>query len=276
MFKCLKNTDEITSQLKYLNTQTLKHSNNIMHVLILGASSELGRAFVREFAPQNSLLLTGRDVTRLAMIKHEAEQSGAKEVHFIEHDFTRGHGLLFEALQGQKIDVLINAASATSALRDSVIQPEQIEEYTRADLLTPVELVTALLQAQSAVYSKDEPLHIIFISSVLARINSPDRDIYAAYKRLQAAFLQRMAALHHGRVRVTVVTIGTRLQRHEHTKHHRNIAEKVAHLYPSRDIIFYGFQGRVLLWLNRLCPWVISGVIALSRLSKSKNPLKAS
>jgi short-subunit dehydrogenase len=237
-----------------------------MNILIIGASSELGRAFVREFAPHNTLALTGRDAARLAMIKREAEHAGAKEARVIEHDLTRGHGLLVEALQGQKIDMLINAASATSAFRDSRIDPEQIEAHTRADLLTPVELILALLHAQPAAYSPDAPLHVIFISSVLALIHSPDRAIYAAYKQLQAAFLQRVTDLHHGQVRLTVVTVGTRVPRHEYTRHHRRIAQKAARRHLTHDAIFYGFQGRVLLWLYRLCPWMISGMIALSRL----------
>lgn len=238
-----------------------------MNILILGASSEMGRAFVREFAPQNTLLLAGRDTARLTMIKHEAELAGASQLVLLEHDLVAGTTPLLEALQPYKIDVLINAASATSATRDTAVAPEQIEAYTRADLLTPVELVMALLQMQYAAYSPDAPLHLIFISSVLARLHSPDRAIYAAYKRLQIAFLQRIAALHQGRIRVTVVTIGTRLPRHEHTRHHKNIARRAARQYLTRDAIFYGFQGRVLLWLNRLCPWVISGVISLSRLT---------
>lgn len=236
-----------------------------MTILILGASSELGRAFAREFAPHNTLLLAGRDGARLAMIKREAEQAGASEVRCIEHDLAYGHQALFEALQGQCIDVLINLASATSNVGDPAIEPEQIEAYTRTDLLTPVEFVLALLQAQPAVYSKDAPLHVIFISSVLAKLYSPDRDIYAAYKRLQAAFLQRIAALHPGQVRLTVVTIGMRLPRHELTRHHTNIARKAARRYLTRDAIFYGLYGRGLLWLNQLCPWLIPGVIALSR-----------
>lgn len=242
-----------------------------MTILLLGASSELGRAFVQEFAPQNILLLAGRDCARLEMIKREAEQAGAREVRFIEHDLAHGHYALFEALQGQRIDLLINLASATSKVGDPAIEPEQIEAYTKTDLLTPVELVMALLQAQHAVYTKDAPLHVIFISSVLAMIHSPDRDIYAAYKRLQAAFLQRIAALHPERIRFTIVTIGTRLPRHECTRRHSNIARKAARLYVTHKTIFYGFQGRVLLWLNQLCPWLIPGVISLSRRNNYKN-----
>ncbi len=238
-----------------------------MNILVLGASSELGRAFAREFAPHNTLLLTGRDGFRLAMITREAEQAGAREVHFIEHDLANGHHAVLEALQGQRIDLLINLASATSNIRDSAIQPEQIEAYTKTDLLTPVEFVMALLQAQHIAYTPDAPLYVIFISSVLAMIDSPDRGIYAAYKRLQTAFLQQIAALHRERVRFSVVTIGMRLPRHECTRHQKNIAQKVARLYSSHNTIFYGFQGRVLLWLDRLCPWLISGVIFLSRRS---------
>lgn len=242
-----------------------------MTILILGASSELGRAFVQEFAPHNSLLLTGRDGSRLAMIKREAEQAGAKEVRFIEHDLANGHHSLLEALQGQRIDLLINLASATSNIRDSAIEPEQIEAYTRADLLTPVELVTALLQTQPAVYTEGAPLHVIFISSVLAMIHSPDRDIYAAYKRLQIAFLQQISNLRHEQVRFTVVTIGMRFPRHECTRCHKNIARKTARRYRTHDTIFYGLQGRMLLWLNQVCPWLISGVISLSRRNNCKN-----
>ena len=236
-----------------------------MTILILGASSELGRAFAREFAPHNSLLLAGRDGARLAMVKREVEQAGVSKVRCIEHDLACGHQALFEALQGQRIDLLINLASATSNVGDSAIEPEQIEAYTRTDLLTPVEFVLALLQAQPAVYSKDAPLHVIFISSVLTRLHSPDRAIYAAYKRLQTAFLQRITDLHHERLRFTVVTIGMRLPRHELTRHHTNIARKAARRYLTRNAVFYGWQGRGLLWLNRLCPWLIPGIIALSR-----------
>ncbi|GAK57088.1 singapore isolate B, sub-type 7 [Candidatus Vecturithrix granuli] len=238
-----------------------------MTILLLGASSELGRAFIQEFASQNTLLLTGRDCTRLEIIKREAEQAGAKEVRCFEHDLVSGSHALLEAFQGQRIDLLINLASATSNLSDPAIEPEQIEAYTRTDLLTPVELVMALLQAQPSAYNSDKPLRIMFISSVLAMLHSPDRDIYAAYKRLQAAFLQRIAALHPEQVRFTIITIGTRLPRRECTRHHRNIARKAARLYLTHDTIFYGFQGRMLLLLNQICPWLISGMISLSRRS---------
>jgi len=245
------------------------YGKECMNILVMGASSKLGQVLVREFAANNVLLLTGRNVSRLQSAKKDAENSGAVKVIVVEHDFEKGIDRLITGVKGYRIDLLINTVSATSRLRDSAIDPKKIEFYTHSDLITPVKFVEYLVENHEVNYQRDSPLRIIFVSSMLAAVKSPDRDIYSSYKILQESFLKRIQTIHKHRVQLTIVRIGVLLNRKEITIHHVKIAKKVVRLYKEKNMIFYGLKGRIVTWLYHVSPFIMRVVIYVARVLRT-------
>ena len=85
-----------------------------MNIMILGATSILGQFLVTAFAEQNVLILVGRDTAKLDFLMKEAEKHNAENIIVIEHNLGKGVGDLLKEIKNHRVDLLINAASATS------------------------------------------------------------------------------------------------------------------------------------------------------------------
>ena len=240
-----------------------------MTILILGATSTLGRAFAREFAANNVLLLSGRDPERLTLVKEEALCAGASETIIIQKTLEEDPESFFSAAHISRIDLIINAASSVSRLRDSAIDPEKVSLYTKVDLLNPIKILLLELKKRRCDQEANSPLHLIYVSSTLARIHSPNRDIYSHYKGLQEAFLTRIAEHDAKLFHVAIVDIGTLLRRDRMTAKHLKLVRKVSRYYQKKSIIHYGIFGRMMTAAYSVSPFAVKGLIYTTRFMRS-------
>ncbi len=177
-----------------------------MTLLVLGASSGIGAAVAAEFAPGNRLILAGRDSIRLNRAANLCRQRRALAVETLLLDLSADQDAFaasIAALDLTEIESVINVASATSRLRDEAIPIEEFSSLVAADLVRPVELIRKVAAARGTA-----GLRVVFVSSLLAVVQSPNRVIYGGLKALQEKALERLeAAAPH--VRVSVFRIGT-------------------------------------------------------------------
>ncbi|GMK37778.1 short-chain dehydrogenase [Paenibacillus sp. CCS19] len=86
-------------------------------VLITGASSGIGKAFTELFAKQQyRIILASRDEGKLNQLAAEMQQQYGTQTRIVAVDLAQQDGakLLYERLQGTRIDILINNAGSGS------------------------------------------------------------------------------------------------------------------------------------------------------------------
>ena len=143
-----------------------------MNILVLGATSAIGSDLAYEFAFGNRVTLIARDVYRLREVAQGCRERGAVMTDEVVFDLASGAAQLRQVIGTQPIDLLINAAAATSRLRDRDIALSQLCEYVAVDLTVPIELIRQLASDPGARCPR-----VIFVSSILAAIRSPRRKI---------------------------------------------------------------------------------------------------
>ena len=96
-----------------------------MNILIIGSTSGIGQSVTKKFSKGNHIILLGRSLNRLTEVKKKAIQSGALDVSLINSDLSLNAGSVLKKLNKHSIDLIINMASATSSLRDELIELEK-------------------------------------------------------------------------------------------------------------------------------------------------------
>jgi short-subunit dehydrogenase len=236
-------------------------------ILILGASSQIGMALANEFALGNNLLLVGRDVSRLQIVRRICETSGASSVRLLKLDLSQGVEPLLQAFQGTSLDLLIDVASASSSKRDAEIDPTEINELLASDIISRTELLGQILSSQ------EKPPAVIYISTILTFVTSPGRVVYTSLKSLYEAYLQ-MLKVKHPDFQLLVVNVGTLVDTKEASTKARKLAAAVATAYYSKkEAMLYGMSGRMFVWLFYLQPLVFLFVLNIQR--KVRNLLRS-
>jgi short-subunit dehydrogenase len=230
-----------------------------MNILILGATSRLGQAVAEQFYSDNTLFLSGRNERALTELQQRLESQGSSSCSILVHDLAGNCNAMIDKLPGT-VDLVINAASASSELRDSGIPVEAFEEIVQADLLAPLRLIEKLLKRQST------PVHTVFISSVLSDVMTQDRKIYASLKMLQELMLEKLQTAFAGQLSVSTIKIGTWLDRERITEKHREIAELISQNIGQPCSIQYGNAGKVLRTAWRISPIAMEGMVKVTRL----------
>lgn len=226
-----------------------------MNILILGASSEIGQALAEAFAKNNRLWLQGRNLHRLETSALQLKSS-AEQVILVPGDLLEKKRL-DEAIKSP-IDLVINVASSTSQLRDSLIEPSKIEEYATIDLVAPLQIIEALAKKNK------KKINVIFISSILAHLKSPDRSIYALFKQLQNAFLKQMRQ--NQTIELLTVDIGCVIKLNSSSLIPRQIALKTFQSYCSgKKNLCVGLSGRLLRYAHKIHPYLPASAIYLQR-----------
>lgn len=163
--------------------------------LITGASSGIGEAFARALPPETGLLLTGRDVERLAALKDEFG-NGARRVEALAADLATeaGRSAVVEAARDLPIDLLVNNAGLGrfGAFADN---PPEIE-YAMAEVnvVAPVVLTRALLPGMIArARSARRRAGVIVVASTAAFAPLPYLSTYTATKAFDLFFAEGLA-----------------------------------------------------------------------------------
>lgn len=232
-----------------------------MNVIVLGASSMIGAEMAAEFAPGNRLLLVGRHATRLEAAARGCRERGAAAVGVLACDLRQELSRAAGEVLAWEPDLIINAASASSRLRDDSIPPEKLPEFVQVDLVAPLELVRRALAARRS-------LGVIFVSSVLAGVRSPRRVVYSSLKRIQEQALRSLQAS-QPEMRLLIVRVGKMIPPDAPTPAAARLARAVRLAYArGKQNVLYGAEGRLLHALFHLQPVLFGVAVEAGRLAR--------
>ena len=214
-----------------------------MRILVLGASSSVGAALSEVFSRGNSLILTGRDSGKLNAAVCKCRDAGAGDVRYVEQDLALGVSAILEAIKGNQIDLVIDAASACSNLRDPEIEAKDIAGYVSADVLSRMVLMDHLLTNQGVAPA------MIFISTILTLVKSPGRVVYTALKEIYESYLVK---LKRGQpdFNLLIAYVGTVIDTERETPKPGKLASAIFEAFQKkRKKLIFGFSGKILLIL---------------------------
>ena len=162
--------------------------------LITGASSGIGEAFARALPKSTSLLLTGRDRTRLTHLAAELANAD-RTVRSIAADLATAEGrqAVIGFAEGQPLDLLINNAGVGYLGRVADNPPERESEMAQLNMVAPVELTRALLPGLLKRADGGRRSGVIFVASVAAFMPIPLLATYAASKAFLLHYAEALA-----------------------------------------------------------------------------------
>jgi len=214
-----------------------------MQILVLGASSHIGRALAQAFARGNRLILVGRNAEKLRQVQQACQGGGAAQTNCIEVDLAFELDTLYTAIAGTTIDLVIDASAAASRRRDGEIVPHELSNLVTADVLAKMKMVGWIIQRQKA------PPAVILISTVLTLVMSPDRIVYTSLKRLTEAYYAALRRAHTD-MRVLIVHVGTLVETERETPKAVKLAQAVLTAHRlGRQTLLYGLSGWLYLSL---------------------------
>lgn len=220
-----------------------------MNVLVLGASSAVGAGVAEAFSPGNRLFLTGRDASRLGRAAERCRAAGASFVDELAWDLRNGPGGLKEAAVRWRPDLVINAASAASRLRDHQIADDDLAGLFSVDLASPLDVIRAVLPERGG-----RSVGVVFISSILSAVKSPDREIYGALKRIHERTLEGLAASRPD-LRLLIVRVSKRIPTDGWSPEADRLGAAVLKGYlEGKRLIYHGNGGRLAMALYSVQP----------------------
>ena len=163
--------------------------------LVTGSSRGIGKAIALDFAENGlDILVTGRNSTRLQIVKREIENTGVKG-HVVSADLGVEDGIQkihnYILANGLSVDILVNNAAIIHP-RLSLIDFEMLEweRVIDVNLIAAVKLTKLLLPNMiSQNYGK-----IINISSIGGRKGAAGRSAYRVTKAALISFTESIAA----------------------------------------------------------------------------------
>jgi short-subunit dehydrogenase len=162
--------------------------------LITGASSGIGEAFARVLPRSTSLLLTGRDRTRLAHLAAELANAD-RTVRSVAADLATAEGrrAVIGFADGQPVDLVINNAGLGYLGRIVDSPPERESEMAQLNMVAPVEITRALLPGMLKRAEGGGRAGLIFVASAAAFMPIPLFATYAASKAFLLHYAEALA-----------------------------------------------------------------------------------
>lgn len=230
------------------------------NILVLGASSAIGGEIAAAFAPGNNLLLVGRNEVKLEDAAQRCILARANRVVRFPADLSGSNTEVIRAATKWDVDLIINAASATSRLLDTDVDIDAFSQYVAVDLLAPIELIRALLSACG-----DRVVNVVYVSTILAVVRSPRRVIYSSLKVLHERALQKLAGA-RPRMRLMVVRVATVIPADRRSRQAEKLGMAVRRSFDrGRHVLLFGTTGRLLRLLYYTQPLVFGLVVELRR-----------
>jgi short-subunit dehydrogenase len=162
--------------------------------LITGASSGIGEAFARALPRSTSLLLTGRDRSKLTHLAGDLANA-ERTVRSIAADLATAEGrkAVIAFAEDQGIDLLINNAGIgqLGAVIDN--PPERESEMAHVNIVAPVELTRALLPDMLKRAGGGARAGIVYVASAAAFMPIPLFATYAASKAFLLHYAEALA-----------------------------------------------------------------------------------
>ena len=235
-----------------------------MKILVLGASSSIGKSITKSFSKNNRLFLTSTKYEKIEALKKEALALGSQGVKIIETDLETTINVT-ELIQ-DKIDMIINVACASSSLKNYNIEPHRHQYYTAVDLSSPLVILEHFLKEKSK-QGENTQLYYIFINTILSKIKSPDYSIYYSYKILQQEYMSGFQRKYGDIFKSINVIVGTQIDRTKETKKTVDLANRIKLAIKRNESEFiFGFEGKLIYMLYRVSPFLSNGLIYMKRL----------
>ena len=167
-------------------------------VLITGASSGIGAAMARGLAERGaSVGICARREDRLVQVLADclvhSPDSRMWVVDLADLD-TVGAFVQRAINELGGLDILINNAGIPKRRTIREMKPTDVDMLMQVNYLSPVRVMLAALPTLLERGSRDQPTHIVNISSVAARLSPPGEAAYAASKSALATFSECLAA----------------------------------------------------------------------------------
>jgi short-subunit dehydrogenase len=230
-----------------------------MHILVLGASSNIGTALAEAFCLDNNLIMVGRNVDRLITAADKCRASGATLVTCIEEDFSLGVSSVLRAIEGKQIDIIIDAASASSSKRDSEIEWSEISHLVSADFSSRTKIVDHILHIQDVAPT------VILVSTILTLVKSPGRTVYTSLKQLYETYLKKLKG-YRPDFNLLVVYVATVIDAKSLSRKQQKLASAVVKAFNSKkQRLFYGWSGMLFLILFYFQPVIFYFVTLAQR-----------
>jgi short-subunit dehydrogenase len=238
--------------------------------VVTGASSGLGPIFAERLAQRGfALVLTGRDAKRLAHVATTIrDQKPRVDIDVVVADLAapRGVAILVEALEGRRVDVLVNNAGFGSYGPFASADGERESNLVAVDVTAPVRLTHAVLPGMLERGSGQ----ILNVASTIAFQPAPYQAVYGAAKAFLLSFSQALGAETSGSgITVAAVCPGptrtgfvTALRDDvSHTAIYRKLGEPgpvveagLRALDRGRSVVVVGARNRVLATSGRFLP----------------------
>lgn len=232
-----------------------------MNIIVLGATSQIGSAIAVAFARGNRLLLVGRNRAKLQEAAGRCREEGAEGVIEVASDLRHGCGDILRAVVDRPVDLIINSSSATSRLRDNEIPAASFADCVMVDLLAPLELIGNVLISQG-----ERPLGIVFVSTILTLVKSPNRAIYSGLKRIHELCLRSLQSSHGG-LSLLIVKIAKVIPANEKSLATEKLAKAIRRAFDIRKgTIVYGWAGRFMVALYYFHPLIFNLVVQARRI----------
>ena len=225
-----------------------------MRILVLGATSSIGLSIVKTFSKGNQLILASSKYEKLKKIEQEFLNLDSENIKFIEIDLSL-------PINSKEIfknflcpDIIINAACASSKIKDSNIDPSNYKKITSIDLYSPISILDYFIQEKINL-SETTKLNYIFINTILTKIKSPDYSIYTSYKLLHQNYIKSFNVKYGDYFNFINVIVGTQIDRNKESKNSINLAEriKVALKKNEKEFIF-GLKGKIIYMVYNISP----------------------
>ena len=234
-----------------------------MNILVLGASSSIGKSITKSFSKNNRLFLTSTKYEIIEELKKEALALGSQGVKIIEADLETTINVT-ELMQG-KIDMIINVACASSSLKNYNIEPHRHQYYTAVDLSSPLVILEHFLKEKSK-QGENTQLYYIFINTILSKIKSPDYSIYYSYKILQQEYMSGFQRKYGNILKSINIIVGTQINRSKETRKTVKLAERIKLAIKNNESEFiFGPDGKIIYMLYRMSPLLSNGLIYIKR-----------
>ena len=234
-----------------------------MNILVIGASSPIGKSITKSFANKNKLFLFSTKLEKLNELKNEILSFSSQDINLFEFDL--GTPINIDEIIEENIDMVINIACSLSDLKDYNIEPNRHEYHTAVDLSNPLIILQHLLE-KKINRSEKSRLYYIFVNTILTKIQSPENSIYYSYKILQQGYINCFK-LKYGNILKTVnVIVGTQIARTKETQKSVKLAERIKSAIKNNDTEFiFGFEGKIVYVLHRISPLLSDGLIYMKR-----------
>ncbi len=244
--------------------------------IVTGASSGIGRALALALARAGaSQVLVARREDALRLLGDEIARMGGPPCVVVPGDIT-SPGVRAVALDKAReqlggLDILVNNAGASAHGRFASASADRLRHIMEVNFFAPVELLRAALP----LLSEGRDPVVVNVASILGHRGIPFNSEYCASKFALRGFSEaaRPELLGLG-IHVLVVSPGTTdtelfdhlLEKTETLpwKMPRGVPpERVARaalraLESGKDEIVPHRTGRLLVWMNRCCPWLVS------------------